>query len=178
MNTVKLCYIIVLATLISSCNTGADSKKSKKINYADNPAFKDAIIKNDIELEGSGVKLKEAYLMDKDEKRMVTNEVKVGDYIYLVLQVDTGWTKIDGKSFIGASEKILTARGRTVVEAEDIFKDSEETGFSAEDASYIRLSAVITQADNGVNKFEVHFRVWDKKGPGELKGTYNFRLKD
>jgi hypothetical protein len=116
--------------------------------------------------------------MDKDEKRMVTNEVKVGDYIYLVLQVDTGWTKIDGKSFIGASEKILTARGRTVVEAEDIFKDSEETGFSAEDASYIRLSAVITQADNGVNKFEVHFRVWDKKGPGELKGTYNFRLKD
>jgi hypothetical protein len=176
--------MIMLAALITSCDFhcsvgGSDSgKKSKKINYADNPAFKDAVIKNDIELEGSGVKLKEAYLMDKDEKRLTANEVKVGEYIYLVLRTDTGWTKIDGKSYLGASEKIVTSRGRTVVEADDIFKDYTETGYSAVDAGYIRLSAVITQADSGVDEFVVHFRVWDKKGPGEIKGQYNFKLKD
>jgi hypothetical protein len=173
----------MLAALLTSCDfhcsVGGDSgKKAKAVNYADNPAFKDAVIKNDIELEGSGVKLREAYLMDKNDKHLTVNEVKLGEYIYLVLQTDTGWTKIEGKSFLGASEKIVTSKGRTVVEAEDIFKDYSETGYSAVDAGYIRLSAVITQADNGVEDFVVHFRVWDKKGTGEIKGQYKFKIKN
>ena len=180
MNKVKVCYILMLCALFTSCDIGGSEsdKKSKPINYADNPAFKDAVIKNDVELEGSGVKLKEAYLMNKDQVRLTTNEVKVGEYIYLVLVMDTGWTKIDGKSYLGASEKIVTSRGKTVVEAEDIFKEYETTGYSAEDAAFIRLSAVITQADEGIENFVVHFRVWDKKGPGEIKGKYRFKIVD
>ena len=81
MNKVKVCYILMLCALFASCDIGGSEsdRKSKPINYADNPAFKDAVIKNDVELEGSGVKLKEAYLMNKDQKRLTANEVKVGE---------------------------------------------------------------------------------------------------
>lgn len=91
--------------------------------------------------------------------------------------MDTGWVKDNGKSFIGAGEKILTSSGRVVVSADDIFKDYESTGLDAKDAKVISLSAVITQANPGVDNFEVRFRVWDKKSTAEVKGKYYFSLK-
>jgi hypothetical protein len=64
-----------------------------------------------------------------------------------------------------------------VVSAEDIFKDFETTGLDAEDAKHITLSAVITKPEPGINDFTVQFRVWDKKGPREVRGKYYFSLK-
>ena len=70
-----------------------------------------------------------------------------------------------------------TSSGRVVVSADDIFKEQELTGLDADDTKVISLSALITQADPGVDNFEVQFRVWDKKGAGEVRGKYYFSLK-
>jgi uncharacterized protein YprB with RNaseH-like and TPR domain len=181
MKKIILVYATFFCILVSSCDiTVGDKKagiKTKTVTSKDNTTLNGAIIKNDIDLEVTGVKLKEAYLMDANYKPLTENKAGVGEKIYLVIKMDTGWVKENGKSFIGASERILTKAGRVVVSADDIFKDQETTGLSAKDTKVIMLSAIITEADPGVEDFEVQFRVWDKRSNGEVKGKYYFSLK-
>jgi hypothetical protein len=166
---------------LSSCDIKTGDKKSdvktKTVSSKDNTTLNGAIIKNDIDVDATGVKVKEVYLVDADYNPLAENKAGIGEKIYVIIKMDTGWVKEKGKSFIGASEKILTSSGRVVVSADDIFKEQEETGLDAKDTKVISLSALITQADPGINNFEVRFRVWDKKGAGEVKGKYYFSLK-
>ena len=183
MKTTKLCYLFILATLLTSCDfkcSVGESKsgtKTKTVTSDDNNALNGAIIKNDIDLEVTGVKLKEAYLVDENNNLLTENIAGIGEKIYVVIKLDTGWVKENGKSFIGASERITTSAGRVVVNADDIYKDYETTGVDANDSKMISLSAVITEAGPDLNDFTVQFRVWDKKGSGEIQGKYKFRLK-
>jgi hypothetical protein len=183
MKKINLLYLIMLCIAFSSCDfkcSVGDNKsvvKTKPVTSEDNTTLNGAIIKNNIDLDVTGVKLKEAFLVDADYKPLAENKAGIGEKIYLVIKMDTGWAKVNGKSFIGASERILTSAGRVVVSADDIFKDQELSGLEAKDTKVITLSALITQADPGVENFEVQFRVWDKKGPGEVKGKYYFSLK-
>lgn len=167
--------------VINSCDFKTGDKKAdlkiKTLSSKDNTTLNGAIIKNNIDVDATGVKVKEVYLVDADYKPLTENKVAVGEKIHIVIKLDTGWVKENGKSFIGASERILTSAGRVVVSADDIFKEQEITGLNPDDTKVISLSAIITQADPGVNDFEVQFRVWDKKGAGEVKGKYYFSLK-
>jgi hypothetical protein len=172
------CTVLCFITF-SSCNFTAEKKsdvKTKPVTSSDNTTLNGAIIKNDIDIDVTGVKLKSAYLVDADYSPLTDNKTRIGEKIYVVIRMDTGWVKENGKSFIGASERILTSSGRVVVSADDIFKDQEIKGLDAKDAKVISLSAVITEAES-VNNFEVQFRVWDKKSAAEVKGKYYFSLK-
>lgn len=175
-----LIYAAAACITFAGCNVTTDKKeevKIKPITSKDNTTLNGAIIKNNIDLDVTGVKLKEAYLVDADYKPLTENKAGIGEKIYVVLKMDTGWVKEKNKSFIGASEKILTSSGRVVVSADDIFKDYELTGLDAKDTKVVSLSALITQADPGIDNFEVQFRVWDKKSSAEVKGKYYFSLK-
>jgi len=182
MNSVRGYYIIMLAALLAGCdlNSSAGEKKSgiktKTFTSSDNSALNGATIKNDIELEATGVKVKEVYLLDADKNLLKEHITRVGERIYVVIKVDTGWVKVNGKSFVGASERISTSSGVVIVNADDIFKEYETTGLDAVDAKVISLSAVITEVKAGVENFVVQFRVWDKMGNGEIKGKYYFSL--
>lgn len=181
MKKLILVYAAICCIVLNSCNFSVGDKKSdvkmKTVTSKDNTTLNGAIIKNDIEVDATGVKVKEVYLVDADYKPLAENKAHVGEKIHIVIKMDTGWVKENGKSFIGAGEKILTSSGRVVVSADDIFKEQEVTGLDAEDTKVVSLSAIITQADPGVNNFEVQFRVWDKKGSGEVRGKYYFSLK-
>lgn len=176
----SIIYLFTFITTLSSCSfkcSVGDEKKTKTVTSDEKNALNGAIIKNDIDIEASGVKLKQAYLTDANNNLLTENTTRIGEKIYLILKLDTGWTTINNKSFIGASERISTSSGSVIVDAADIFKDYETTGVSAVDAKVISLSAIITQADPGVENFTVQFRVWDKKGNGEVKGKYKFKIK-
>lgn len=182
MKSVRGYHIIMLAILLASFNFSCSvgDKKSgtqgKTATSGDNSALNGAIIKNDVELDVTGVKLKEVYLLDAENNLLKENITRVGEKLYVVIKVDTGWVKENGKSFIGASERISTSGGTVIVNADDIFKEYETSGLDAVDAKVISLSAVITEAKAGVENFVVQFRVWDKKGNGEIKGKYKFSL--
>ena len=176
----KLAFLVMAASLTGSCKfkSSSDGKDGVKVTSPQtNNDIKGAIIRNDIELDVTGVKLKKAYLVDANEKQLAKNEAALGERIYVIVELDTGWVKENKKSFIGASERISTSAGKVVVSADDIFKEYETTGLDPEDAKFIKLSAVITQVDPGVDDFVVNFRLWDKKGSGEVKGKYKFSLK-
>ncbi|MBL7701427.1 MAG: hypothetical protein JNM14_04215 [Ferruginibacter sp.] len=180
MKRPALMFAAIACISLGACNFTANKKeevKTKPVTSKDNTTLNGAVIKNDIDIDVTGVKLKSAYLVDADYNPLPENKARVGEKIYVVLKMDTGWVKENGKSFIGASERILTSAGRVVVSADDIFKDYELKGLDAKDAKVVSLSAVITQADPGVNNFEVQFRVWDKKSAAEVKGKYYFSLK-
>ena len=181
MRKLTLVYATIYCMVLYSCDFKVGDKNSdvkvKTVTSKDNTTLNGAIIKNDIEVDATGVKVKEVYLVDADYKPLAENTARVGEKIHIVIKMDTGWVKENGKSFIGASERILTSAGRVVVSADDIFKEQELTGLDPEDTKVISLSAIITQADPGIDKFEVQFKVWDKKGLGEVKGKYYFSLK-
>jgi len=170
---------VMLSSCDFKCSVGGDKGgiKTTPVSSSDNTTLNGAIIKNDIDLEVTGIKVKEVYLVDAENRLLAENKTRVGEKIYLVIKLDTGWVKQDGKSYIGASERILTPAGRVVVSADDIFKAYETSGLDPEDAKLVSLSAVITDADPGLDEFTVQFRVWDKKGSGEVKGKYKFGLK-
>jgi hypothetical protein len=181
MKKLTLVYATICCMALNSCDFKAGDKKAgvktKEFTSEDNSALNGAIIKNNIDVDATGVKVKEVYLLDADYKPLTENKARIGEKIHLVIKMDTGWVKENGKSYIGASEKVLTSAGRVVLSADDLFKEQEVTGLDIKDATVISLSAIITEADPGLDNFEVRFRVWDKKGTGEVRGKYYFSLK-
>jgi hypothetical protein len=174
----KLLPIACLALALSSCKFDNKPTISAATVSTDNAGgLTGAIIKNDIDLEATDVKVSQVYLMDEQNQLMTTNDVAVGQKAYMTLKLDTGWSKIDGKSYIGASERITTPDGTVVLDAGDLFKDYESQGIDAEVAKLINLSAVITQKAVGVDVYNVSFKVWDKKGSGVVTGKYKLTVK-
>lgn len=137
-----------------------------------------AIIKNDIEVEAENVKVSEVYLMTPDRQFKEGNDVEVDEQVILTVKTDTGWTKINGKSFVGISERITDSEGKVILDGEDLFSDYDAEGVDATTAKLLNATAVITQKDpNGHNDFTVSFKMWDKKGPGIIKGKYLLHVK-
>ena len=103
--------------------------------------------------------------------------VALGEKISLILNIENGWTEIDGKSFIGATEKITTDNGSVILDSDDLFA-SYDQGMNASNAKIITLKARITQAPAiPVDYYIVNFKVWDKKGSGVITGKYKFYIK-
>lgn len=183
MNLARPCYFIMLAVSLSSCDfncsVGGDKSvvTTKPVSSDNNSALSGAIIKNEIDVEAAGVKISEVYLMDADNNYLTENVTRLNEKIYLVIKADTGWIKENDRSFIGASERISTSSGKVIVDAVDVFKEYEATGLPADKAHLINLSALITEADPGIENFVVQFKVWDKKGNGEVRGKYKFSIK-
>jgi hypothetical protein len=160
-----------------SCKMGAADKTGS--NTVSGPSVVNgALISNGIDITGNGVKIKSATLkLDGGVKVPDDNVINLNQKIYLVMELEDNWTIADGKSFIGASEKITTSKGYEILNAADLFKDNTLTGFDPNDTKYIQLDAVITKSDPSVSYYKVDFRVWDKKGDAEIKGSYKFYIQ-
>lgn len=169
--------LLLLAGCEFRCSVGNTGPSKKEItDTTKSTALSGAVIKNELDLEVSGVKLKAAYLVNENNQPLAANETKLNRKIYLVLRFDTGWVKENQLSYLGASQRLSSQDGRVIVDAPDIFQSYDQTGISATDAKVISLSTVITQPSSSGDTYSVQFRVWDKKGTGEIKGKYKFRL--
>jgi hypothetical protein len=168
---------LFLSSCKFSCNMGAADKTGS--NTVSGPSVVNgALISNGIDITASGVKIKSATLkLDGGAKVPDDNVVNLNQKVYLVIELEDNWTIAEGKSFIGASEKITTSKGYEVLNAADLFKDNTLTGFDPNDTKYIQLDAVITKNDPSISYYKVDFRVWDKKGDAEVKGSYKFYIQ-
>ena len=175
---ISFCIAVLLASCEFSVSTNKEDKQaSKEVSSKESSGpLTGATISNDIELDAEGVKVKEAYLMDDNRTILSKNEAKLGERIRCVVSLDTGWTKYDGKSFIGASEKIMTDDGRVILDEPDLFKDYSESGLSAEDTKLVSVVATITTKEPGVDNYKVQFKIWDKRGTGKVTGRFKFKV--
>ena len=100
------------------------------------------------------------------------NKIDVNDEVKMKL-VMSGWKAENDRVFAGASERVLTSEGDTVLNEPDLFTGN----IDAEDAKYINLSVNITKITKIVDYFLVEFRVWDKKTNADVSGSYKLYLR-
>lgn len=178
----KWILIFLAAAIITGCEfkcwVGDNGKtETKEVSSSEsNGPLKGAIIKNDIVLDAKNVKVKEAYLVNESGTFISKNEIPLGEDISCVVILDTGWAKLGDKSFVGISEKLMTEEGVVILDEADLLKDNEATGVSATDAKVLSVSGKITQKKSGIDDYKMQFRMWDKKGDGEVTGSFKFKV--
>jgi hypothetical protein len=129
------------------------------------------LISNGIALETKGVKVSRAFLLyDNSTAVPPGNKTAEGRVVRLRLLVDNGWAEEDGRVSLGASETIHTDKGQVVLDEKDLFAGMPL--LDARAARAITLTATISKLGRHHNNFIVSFRVWDKRGPGEIRGSY------
>jgi hypothetical protein len=176
-----LTIIIVLSLFLSSCEFQCSiggNKDEKKLSPG--AVMKDgAALYNDVNLSATGVKVNRAFLTNaKNEKIQPGNFVAPNEKVFLNIIVDSGWVATDGRCYLGASEKVVTHQGNELLNEADLFSSMDETGASDKDAKIISLSVLLKLPENAPpNNFHVSFRVWDKKGTGEITGDYKLYTK-
>src|SRR5215204_3729174 len=136
------------------------------------PVSKGSKIRNGIELKTTGdLKVSQAFLLFEDGSLVPSsNEAKVNQEVNLRLIIEGGFTQTNGMVEIGASERIETSTGQVLLDEKDLFSNLGE--IEAARAEALTLKAVITRLDKLYDYFLVSFRVWDKKGNGEVTGSY------
>lgn len=153
---------------LSTCIATAQNDK--------NPS--EAIIENGIKLNFSkGIEVITAYLYyDDNTKVPESNIASVNQNVNMLVQIKRcGWVEKEGKVSVGASEKINTNTGLTILDEADLFKSL--TDITAEDAQYITLKAVITSMTKKYDYFVVIFSIWDKWGTGKISGSYRLKIR-
>jgi hypothetical protein len=170
----------VFAFLVCSCANNERTPQNPDV--PDNKMAREASvqqtrtkIRNDIQLQTSRLKLGQAFLLYEDGTLVpAENVTNVGKPVKLRLIIDDGWNKEDGNVYIGASEKIETSDGQVLLDEKDLFSDL--TSVKAEDAKYLSLTANISRIDKLYDYLLVSFRVWDKRGAGEVTGSYRLHI--
>lgn len=158
-------------------NKSANSKKMKPPGAPVNNTSDDAI-KNGIQFTSNGFMVAEAYLMFDDENPVPPgNKVSLNQNVNLLLIVDSGWNEIGGRVYPGSKQVVKLSNGEEILDTEDIFLAFDETGVASNDARYITLNTVVPEIKDKRKPVVVNFRVWDKKGTGEIKGSYKLFVK-
>ncbi|HKH60384.1 MAG TPA: hypothetical protein VKA49_06110 [Flavitalea sp.] len=141
------------------------------------PVSKGSKIRNGIELKTTGdLKVSQAFLLFEDGSLVPSsNEAKVNQEVNLRLIIEGGFTQTNGMVEIGASERIETSTGQVLLDEKDLFSNLGE--IEAARAEALTLKAVITRLDKLYDYFLVSFRVWDKKGNGEVTGSYKLYIQ-
>jgi hypothetical protein len=178
--TKKISTYIFILFFLSSCKFECSTDKNNPSTVKSTvEKIGNVTVTNNINITTNTTKLKSASLIFVDGERIPDdNVVSVNEKIKLKLgfEEDNTWKIINGKSNIGASEKITTDDGTVILNAGDLFKDYPE-GLDADKVQTIKLSAIITKTVPSIKYFVVYFRVWDKFGDAELIGNYKFYVK-
>ena len=175
----NISLLIIVAFICSSCEVKVDSGKKSSDEKLDSKAesTSNSKIRNDVQLNEKGLKVEQAFLIFRNDGSLVPadNKVGVGQEVGLRLIVK-GWKEENGRVYPGTSEKVMTSDGAVLLDEPDLF-NSYTDGVTAKDAEIITITAVITKLDKLYDHFLVSFRVWDKKGDGEVSGSYKLYIK-
>lgn len=174
-------YLAAAVCLFIACKfevkrTG-NEKEAEGISAKVSVSNTETKIRNDIKLETKGdIVVDQAFLVFEDGKLVPqNNQTEVDKPIDIRIIIAEGWKENNGNVSIGASEKIETSDGQVLLDEADLFKSY--TNISAADARFISLTANVSRLDKLYDYFLVSFRVWDKNGPGEIKGSYKFYIQ-
>ena len=162
------CLVFLLQSCEFNCSIGKNDKISGVAEVKDG-----ARVYNKIQLTATEVKVEKAYLLLDNGKRVPDdNFVDFNSPVRMQLIIDSGWVVENNKVMLGASEKIVTEDGKVLVDETDLFQKYPD-GISVEDSKSIYLSAIL-KLKEGVppTSFTVSFRVWDKRGNGNIEGSY------
>lgn len=172
----KIFGIALLSLVLFSCKEKGGSETKAVDNSAATASKNDgSIIRNNIQLNTQGeLKVLQAFMLRSNGSLVNdSNEVKVGEMVELRLLVD-GWKSKTDSIALGASEKIVTNDGTSVVDVADLFKD--QTAIPLNKAQMIRMQATVTKQEKEYNFYKVDFKVWNKEADQSLTGDYKINI--
>lgn len=150
---------------------------NKPAAAASNTATVTRSFPNGITMNIKGFKVSEAGLYFEDGSKVPEdNTVELNQKVMLYAVLDSGYKVVAGKVFPGSSERIVLSNGFEVLKTDDLFADYS-AGVKAEDGKYITLKAMMTQIDDKSMEINVSFKIWDKKGPSNITGSYKLHIK-
>jgi hypothetical protein len=169
---------LVAAALFMGCQSDSETDKSASAAEV-RPTYTNeegTLISNGIALETKGVKVSRAFLLfDNSTLVPPDNKTTPGRRVKLRLVIGEGWKELEGKVALGAAETIETDKGQVVLHEKDLFATAPI--IDAEAAKAITLNATISKLGRKTPYFLVRFRVWDKQGDGEVKGSYRLYVE-
>jgi hypothetical protein len=134
-------------------------------------------IRNGILVQSKGVNLEQAFLLKEDGTLLPEdNKIEVKQKIKLRL-IANGWKEQEGRVYVEASQKVIKNNGEILLDQANLFEADSIESISAEDAKYINLSFWLNEIYELFEYLTVEFKIWDKKGEGEVKGSYRLYLK-
>ena len=177
MNILHL-RLISMVSMLFLISIPVFAQKKHTIKKTPPVATENDLIKNGIILKNNGFNVTEAYLVFDDETLVPEgNKVELNQNVNMLLIIDGGWTETGGRVFPGSKQILRLNNGEEILNTEELFSAFDETGVSPEDARYITLNAVITELKDKKKYVIVNFRLWDKKGPAEITGSYKLYIK-
>jgi hypothetical protein len=125
--------------------------------------------------EKGGLEIRRAFLSYPDGRLLNSkNIVHPGDTVCLNLVVRQGWIAENGTVSIGATQTLLAENGERLLSSPDLF--AGEPKMPQAKAAQLQLKTMLTKLRPGPSGFFVHYKVWDKTGPGEVSGHYRLQL--
>lgn len=154
-----------------------DKKDQKVARPAEQTNSRAQILNRVTVHESGGLKISRAFLTtESGELLNARNRISVGETVYLNLVVAQGWMAENGVVSPGASQTITTGEGEPVLSSPDLFGGNAP--IEEAKAGQIRLKTIITNSRPDTRTFVVRYRVWDKKGSGEVTGSYQLHMNN
>jgi len=137
----------------------------------------DSKIRNGIKVTATAVKLEQAFLINEDGTLLPNdNKIEVKQKIKLRL-ITNGWVQKEGRVYLDAAQKVIVSSGEVILDQANLFRKDAIESLSVEDAKYINLIFWLDKINELFDFVTVEFRLWDKMGEGEVKGSYKVYLK-
>jgi flagellar basal body rod protein FlgG len=156
--------------------TKPKKKKKKPAGEEEESVTNAKVLHNITVRESGGLEVAQAYLSFESGNLVPkSNRVPLGMPVYLNLVIKDGWVVEDGTVSIDANEKIVTDKGQLVLDAKNLFRSKPTV--DENDANRIFLKANITKTHPDIGYFVVNYHVWDKRGDGEVKGSYKLFIE-
>jgi hypothetical protein len=123
-----------------------------------------------IRLETNKISFSEIYIFSKERDAVVTdNKIKFNENIYIIFEGCSGLKEIEGQVFPGLGIMISDQDGKKVLDYQDLFADSNDSGFGASNVK-TRISSHITIPPMELkNPLHCNLTVWDKKSDSSGK---------
>ena len=176
----RIIFILVLPILLSSCEFQCSLGETERDKIADGRMeVQISKLYNGIQLKTNKLNVNKAYLIDGETGERIENSnfVDFTSPVKLILMFDeTGWNTDGGVVIPGASETIRSEEGSIILDEKDLFENID--GVTPKDVKVISLTANIQLDKNSPpTEFNISFRVWDKRGPGFVEGSYTLYSK-
>lgn len=161
-------FVVLWVLIALGCNFSTNEEPAKK------PYRK---IRNGVTLNTKALVVDQAYLTFEDGSLVPEgNQVSYGQKITLHIVIRNGWKSEDDSLSLGASQKVVTETGMTLLDNKDLF---DGYGYvSAEDSKLIRLSVTTAVGSGLFDKYFVSFKIWNKETVQEVTGKYQLNMAE
>lgn len=166
--------LLPLLVLLYACSSGSGNSQQQVLVKSDqHKARTNAKIRNNINVQGNGVQVEQAFLTYADGTLVSDDNVtNINKELKLNLVID-GWEAKDGRVLLGASEKVTTSEGEVLMNEPDLF-NNVKNGFLLKDARYIQLSLTVPALNELADHYTVEFKVWSPYTQQFVYGSYQF----